>query len=84
MKVCFVLPRLLPSPEGVLVGGAIKSATAIAKALHAMGIPIRLVAGMTPSAAKVLRDGALGKIIAPCIMPEKALRLRRSAQLIGA
>jgi len=65
MRVCYLLPRLLPGESGVFVGGCVTNCVALALELKNQGIEIELIAPVPMEARKYLSGHPVEQILTP-------------------
>lgn len=65
MKVCYLLPRLLPGKSGVVVGGCATNCVSLALELRRQGIQIELLAPVPKERLEFLSRHPIGEIVRP-------------------
>ena len=65
MKVCYLMPRLLPTPAGAVVGGAAVNCAALALELHRRDVEVELLACVPEDALAHVAKSPLSEILTP-------------------
>lgn len=65
MKICYLLPRLLPTPSGAVVGGSAANCVSLALELKRQGVDIELLASVAPGGEDRVADGPLAEMLRP-------------------
>ncbi|MGE5295058.1 MAG: glycosyltransferase family 4 protein, partial [Solirubrobacterales bacterium] len=73
LRVCYLMPRLLPTPAGGVVGGSAANCVSLAIELRRQGVAIELLASLTPGDADRMANSPLGEILRPLTVSGKGL-----------
>lgn len=65
LRICYLMPRLLPTPSGAIVGGSAANCVSLALELKREGMEIELLASISPDDADHLAGSPLGEILQP-------------------
>jgi len=65
LKVCYLLPRLLPGKSGVVVGGCATNCVSLALELRRQGVQIELLAPVPKERLEFLSRHPIGEIVRP-------------------
>lgn len=65
LKVCYLLPRLLPTPSGAVVGGAAANCVSLALELNRQGVDVELLASVSDDGLAHLAGSPLSEILTP-------------------
>lgn len=65
MKVCYLLPRLLPGKSGIIVGGCATNCVSLALELRRQGVQIELLAPVPKERLEFLSRHPIGEIVRP-------------------
>jgi glycosyltransferase involved in cell wall biosynthesis len=65
MKVCYLLPRLLPGKSGVVVGGCATNCVSLALELRRQGVQIELLVPVPKERLEFLSRHPIGEIVRP-------------------
>jgi len=65
LKVCYLLPRLLPGESGILVGGCATNCVSLALELRRQGVQIELLAPVPKERLEFLSRHPIGEIVRP-------------------
>ncbi len=65
LKVCYLLPRLLPGKSGIIVGGCATNCVSLALELRRQGVQIELLAPVPKERLEFLSRHPIGEIVRP-------------------
>lgn len=65
LRICYLMPRLLPTPSGAVVGGSASNCVVLALELERQGMDVELLASISPDDADRLVGSPLGEILRP-------------------
>lgn len=65
LRICYLMPRLLPTPLGAVVGGSAANCVSLALELKRQGVDIELLASVSQEGMSHLADGPLAGIVTP-------------------
>jgi glycosyltransferase involved in cell wall biosynthesis len=65
LKVCYLLPRLLPGESGVVVGGCATNCISLALELKRQGVQIEILTSVPKKCLKYLSRHPIGEIVSP-------------------
>ncbi len=65
LKVCYLLPRLLPGKSGIIVGGCASNCICLALELKRQGVQIELLAPVPKKRLEFLSRHPVGEIVRP-------------------
>jgi len=69
LRVCFALPRLLPSEGGVIIGGSANAALTLGMAMAWCGVQIKIFAPIPSDCAGKLYDHVASPLVFPLVYP---------------
>lgn len=65
LRICYLMPRLLPTPSGAIVGGSAMNCVSLALELKRRGADVELLAPISQEGLKCLANSPLAEIVVP-------------------
>jgi glycosyltransferase involved in cell wall biosynthesis len=81
MRICFMLPKILPAPNGAIAGGVINCTIGLALALCRKGVSVDVVAPISASAGTVLANHPVFPLLKGIKSVDRSMLVRGGAAL---